>query len=78
MDAILDCACRRLQPGGRIVINAATLENLHRAAGTLGANGFAVDTTLVNIARSKDISDLTRLKALNPVFIITGKRKGER
>ena len=78
MDAILDCVCRRLQPGGRIVINAATLENLHCAASTLGANGFAVDTTLVNIARSKDISDLTRLEALNPVFIVTGKREGER
>jgi len=75
--AILDCVCRRLRSGGRIVINVATFENLNGAISSLKANGFATETTLVNIARSKDISDLTRLEALNPVFIITGKRKKE-
>ncbi len=59
----------------RIVINAATLETLHAAVECLKANGFASEVTLVNVARSKDILDLTRFEALNPVFIITGKRE---
>ncbi len=77
MESILERACRRLKPGGRIVINVATLENLNCAVSSLGANGFTVDTTLVNVARSKDISALTRLEALNPVFVVTGKRGKE-
>lgn len=77
MKAILDSVCRRLKPGGRIVVNVATLENLHRAIGGLEANGFSAETTLVNIARSQDISDLTRLEPLNPIFIITGRRETE-
>ncbi len=48
MTAILDCACRRLRPGGRIVINIATLENLGRAVNGLEANGFTVDITLLH------------------------------
>lgn len=74
---VIAVACQRLKPGGRMVINAATLETLNTAVESLKVNGFAADTTLVSIARSKDISDLTRLEALNPVFIITGWRHAE-
>ncbi len=78
MGEILRLACNRLQPGGRIVINAATLETLHTAVESLKANGFAVEVTLVNVAHSKDILNLTRLEALNPVFVIGGERETER
>jgi len=54
------------------VVNAATLENLQSAVKYLRANGFAVETTLVNIARSKGVADLTRFEALNPVFVVSG------
>ncbi len=74
MAAIIDCACRRLKPGGRIVANLATMENVHLAVDSLRRNGFSAETTLVNIARSQDISGLTRLQPLNPVFIVTGER----
>lgn len=75
MEQILDAVSQRLKSGGRIVVNVATLENLHHAAGGLTARGFSVEVALVNIARSRELSDLTRLEALNPVFIITGRRK---
>ncbi len=78
MSEILRLACSRLQPGGRIVINAATLETLHTAVESLKANGFAVEVTLVNVAHSKDILNLTRLEALNPVFVIGGERETKR
>ncbi len=80
MEEILDVVCRRLKPGGRIVINAATLESMSAAAEGLRRRGFEVEIALVNVARSKALADLTLFKALNPVFVITGFReisKGE-
>ena len=72
MAEILRLTCNRLKPEGRIVINAATLETLHASVEGLKANEFAVDVTLVNVSRSKDISRFTRLEALSPVFVISG------
>ncbi|MDP2730464.1 MAG: precorrin-6y C5,15-methyltransferase (decarboxylating) subunit CbiE [Dehalococcoidales bacterium] len=72
IDEILRLCCRRLRPGGRIVVNAATFETLHRSVASLKVNNFDVQVTLVNVARSQDILNLMRLEALNPVFVITG------
>jgi precorrin-6Y C5,15-methyltransferase (decarboxylating) len=72
---ILDVACSRVNPGGRIVVNAVTLENLNTAIESLGKSGFSVETTLINVSRSKDIANLTRLEPLTPVFVITGTRR---
>ena len=74
LSSILDYVCRRLAKGGRVVCNLATIENVNLAAGRLKANGFSVETTLINVSRSRDIAGLTRLEPLNPVFIIAGSR----
>jgi len=75
MEEILDIVCRRLKSGGRIVANAATLESVNAAVDGLKKRGFEVEIALVNVARSKAVADLTRLQALNPVFVITGFRE---
>lgn len=75
--AILQITANRLKDSGRIVINAATLETLQEAIKGLKANGFISEVTLVNVARSQAILHLTRLEALNPVFIISGWRAKE-
>jgi precorrin-6B C5,15-methyltransferase / cobalt-precorrin-6B C5,C15-methyltransferase len=75
IEEILRLVCRKLKRGGRIVANVATLENLQAVSRGLAENGFDCEITLLNIARSKAILDLTRLEALNPVFIVTGWRK---
>lgn len=72
MPAILDVVCRRLRPGGRVVFSVVTLENLNEAVEGLRAHGFEAEVTLLNIARSKSIADLTRFEALTPVFVVTG------
>jgi precorrin-6Y C5,15-methyltransferase (decarboxylating) len=72
MEEILDLLCRRLKPGGRIVINIVILENLSAVVNALKVRGFAADITLINISRSTGIKKLTRLEALNPVFVVTG------
>jgi precorrin-6Y C5,15-methyltransferase (decarboxylating) len=70
-------ACQKLIAGGRIVVNLATLENLQAACRELEVNGFDAEITLINIARSKAVLELTRLEALNPVFVVAGWRKNE-
>ena len=60
--------CReRLKPGGRLVINVATLENLGEVP--------ADDVTLVQISRTRPILNLHRFEALNPVFIATWEKE---
>ena len=61
MSEIIRLCRERLAPGGRLVINVATLENLGQAP--------ARDVTLVQISRTRPILDLHRFEALNPVFI---------
>ena len=75
MEEILDLVCRRIKPGGRIVINIVALENLGAAVNALKGRGFMPDVTLVNVARSTEVAELTRFEALNPVFIVTASKK---
>jgi len=73
MEEIVDAVCRRLKSGGRIVINAATLESVNAAACSLKRRGFETEVALINVARSKAVADLTLFNALNPVFVIMAK-----
>ncbi|UQZ85786.1 Precorrin-6Y C(5,15)-methyltransferase [decarboxylating] [Paenibacillus konkukensis] len=75
MKELLHACCTRLKPGGRIVLNAATIENLYEANKAFAEEGFATSITLAQIARSKPILDLTRFEGLNPIYIITAKHK---
>ncbi len=71
MGEVIQTSLARLRPGGRLVINAITLDNLSAAVETLKATGLPFEVTLAQIARSKPILDLIRFEALNPVFIIS-------
>ncbi|AXI29638.1 cobalamin biosynthesis protein CbiE [Priestia megaterium] len=74
METILDVCCSRLNAGGRIVLNAVTIENLAEAMKAFKERGFETAVTLAQISRSKPILHLTRFDALNPIYIITAKR----
>jgi precorrin-6Y C5,15-methyltransferase (decarboxylating) len=69
---ILAIAAKRLRPGGRIVVNAITLDTLHEAVSAYRALGLAHDATLVSIARSKPLLGMLSFEALNPVYVVTG------
>ncbi|WP_017727727.1 precorrin-6y C5,15-methyltransferase (decarboxylating) subunit CbiE [Halalkalibacterium ligniniphilum] len=75
MEDILDVCCSRLKASGRIVLNAVTIENLVQAVEGFKKRGFETEITLAQISRSKPILNLTRFDALNPIYIITAKRK---
>lgn len=71
---LLRLCASRLREGGRIVVNAATIENLYEAHQTLRALGLCVSVTLIQSARSKPILNLTRFEGMNPVYLVTGWR----
>ncbi|NEW06184.1 precorrin-6y C5,15-methyltransferase (decarboxylating) subunit CbiE [Paenibacillus sp. SYP-B3998] len=75
MQELLELCSTRLQPGGRIVLNAATIETLYEADQTFTKLGFDVTVTLVQVSRSKPILHMKRFDALNPIYIITAKHK---
>ncbi|HAF53800.1 MAG TPA: cobalamin biosynthesis bifunctional protein CbiET [Thauera sp.] len=66
---------QRLQPGGRLVMNFVTLENLATATTALAAAGAAWEVTMLSAARSQPILDMHRLAAQNPVWIVTVRKE---
>lgn len=77
MVELLQLCCTRLKPNGRIVLNAATIENLYKAVEAFKTCGFAVEILQAQLARSKLILDMTRFVPLNPIYIISAYRKEE-
>jgi precorrin-6Y C5,15-methyltransferase (decarboxylating) len=77
MRELLAVCCQRLKEGGRIVLNAATIENLYLAKQAFKEEGFSTNITLAQISRSKPILDMTRFEGLNPIYIISAERQRE-
>lgn len=76
LDLIIDVAAGRLKSGGHLVINLAVLERTQSAFHRLKALGLSAEMVMVHAARGKEMPDDTvRLESLNPVFVLTGKRK---
>lgn len=76
-DAVLDAACARLAPGGRLVCHLVLLSSLERARRNLAARGWTVCLTLVSCAEARPLADDLHLAALNPVFILAADRPAE-
>ncbi|WP_158736291.1 precorrin-6y C5,15-methyltransferase (decarboxylating) subunit CbiE [Alteribacillus sp. YIM 98480] len=75
INKLLTLCVEKMQPHGRIVLNAATIETLHEAQDIFKQLGCDVDITMAHLARSKPILHMTRFEGLNPVYIITAKPK---
>lgn len=67
---------RRLRPGGWLVLNFVTLENLAGAVEALKAAGARWDVLQLQAARSKPILDMHRMAAENPVWIVSAQAGG--
>ena len=61
---------QRLKPGGWLVMNFVTLENLSVALETVKALGAHWDVLQLQAARSKPILHMNRMAAENPVWIV--------
>ncbi|HEY8708041.1 MAG TPA: precorrin-6Y C5,15-methyltransferase (decarboxylating) subunit CbiT, partial [Burkholderiaceae bacterium] len=61
---------RRMKPGGWLVMNFVTLENLAAATQALTAQNACWDVLQLQAARSKPILHMHRMAAENPVWIV--------
>jgi len=68
---IFDTGNQRLAVGGRIVLNASTLDTLTSANEYFGNAGYQVEVVTVNIARTRPHSDYKMFEAYDPVYILT-------
>jgi len=71
LDELIRLILARLKPGGRLVMNFVTLENLAMATSALKAAGAGWDVVQLQASRSQPILDMHRLAAQNPVWIVT-------
>ncbi len=71
LDELVEIAVDRLRPGGRLVMNFVTIENLSAAVETVKKLGLSWAMTQVNVARSEPILSMNRLQAENPVWIVS-------
>lgn len=72
--AMIAAATARLRPDGRLVVNLATLDGLHDALAALKTAAWQSELLQLSVARGTPIGGMTRLQALNPVFVIAAQR----
>lgn len=75
--AILGVAAARLRKGGRIVVNAITLDTLHETVMLFRELRLEHEAILVSIARSRPLLGMMSFEALNPVYVVTAWRSQE-
>lgn len=72
LDAIINVAWEALRPGGRLVVNAITLENVAQTIQSFSERGIAYDMQLVQVSRSVPLAGkYHRYEALNPIHIFS-------
>lgn len=76
--AILRVVDARLRPGGRIVIQAVTVETLTEGLEELAALGYADEVVMLNVARARKTAGLRMWQACNPVCIIAATKTARR
>jgi precorrin-6Y C5,15-methyltransferase (decarboxylating) len=69
MRDIIEVALERLTPGGRLVVNAITLENAGEAYQAFRERGLVPEVTLLQISRGEPLARYLRYEALNPIQI---------
>lgn len=69
MEEIIGVALERLKPGGRLVVNAITLENAGEAYQTFRRRGLVPEVTLLQVSRAEPLAHYLRYEALNPIQI---------
>jgi len=74
---LLRAAFEALRPCGRLVVNVATLESLSAVHATLKDLG-SVQVIMVNVARGMEQLETLRFEAVNPTFLLSLRKPGER
>ncbi|HXG09822.1 MAG TPA: precorrin-6y C5,15-methyltransferase (decarboxylating) subunit CbiE [Gemmataceae bacterium] len=71
---LLEAAYAALRPGGRLVANVATLEQLSATYSSLKALAGSVQVLLVNVSRGVEQLETLRFEAVNPTFLLSVRK----
>jgi precorrin-6Y C5,15-methyltransferase (decarboxylating) len=74
LSELLTYCWQRLKPGGRLVANFVTLENLATATATLARCAAPWQVTQLWTARSKPILSMHRLASENPIWLVSATK----
>jgi precorrin-6B C5,15-methyltransferase / cobalt-precorrin-6B C5,C15-methyltransferase len=69
MAEIVEVALARLAPGGRLVVNAITLDNVGEAYACLRQSGREPEVLMLNVSRAEPLARYMRWEAQNPIHI---------
>ena len=69
MSEVIDVALARLKPGGRLVVNAITLDNVAEAYQGFRARGLLPELVVASCSRGEPLARYLRYEAQNPVHI---------
>ncbi len=72
---ILEVVDARLPAEGRVVVNAVTLDTLNAATEFFENAGYHLEVTVVNIARTRPLTDYKMFEAFNPVYVMVGVKE---
>ena len=75
LSEIIRYSIRRLSPGGRLVVNAVTMENIQEAYTIMQELKLDPDITQVQISRGVPLARFHRYEALNPIHIFSATKQ---
>jgi precorrin-6Y C5,15-methyltransferase (decarboxylating) len=73
---VIEQVLQRLKPGGRIVVNSGSIENLAEIRGVLHRGTGDARVLMVNLARGTFQLERIRFDALNPTFLVSAVKPG--
>lgn len=71
---LVSAATDRLVAGGRIVVNVSSPDNLVAVQKVLAATEILPEVRMISVSRGHFQMERTRFEALNPTFLISGRR----
>lgn len=77
LDAIINTAAARLNPGGVMVINTVVISSVSTALSALKSANFETEVVQVQLNTGRRMPTGDRMEAANPVWITTGRKKQE-
>jgi precorrin-6B C5,15-methyltransferase / cobalt-precorrin-6B C5,C15-methyltransferase len=72
---IVEQAIAQLKPGGRIVVNVNSLENVNSVRQVMTQHLAWTNVWMLQISRGTEQLERMRFEALNPTFVLSGKKE---
>jgi precorrin-6Y C5,15-methyltransferase (decarboxylating) len=76
ISAISEAAFAELRPGGRIVVNVGSIENLGAVRSALAKLAGDAQVWMIQVSRGNDQMERLRFESMNPTFLLKAVKAG--